>query len=580
MNILIVTNECGTKEGGLALSCFNLVNLLSKEHSVQVTYSTICSSLTVESKKLRVTPFLRKEYKLKNDCNIYKDIDLIIGFGGNFNGYYAYLLAYCLRKKFILCLRGSDINLVKWSVEDAYYLKAASRYACKIVCLSKEMIANLLCINPYIEEKVVIIPNVMSGNSEAIEFPNLPNKVKLGVAASFINDKKGITSVLHMLAKFKEINLIPVSLELVGNIDQDILSQYKKIIEILNLNNIVFKKYMLRSELRKIMRDWDFYIQGSICEGDPNIIRESLLSGTAFISTKTGFIAELLMKDYPMFFFKSLDPQIMAENLKELIEFKDKATLYLNAQKKLNEYCNESCIYDKWMNLLSTYGESKKKILDITHVTAVILHDIKGDVHDSITTPVMIFRNFVKFIYEQGFGLCSMKDYLEKTVEDKKKWIVCTFDDGYESLADIAAPILSEYKFTATVFICTGLIGKTNEWNNKDTILRKHLTIEKIKKLIDYDWEIASHGVTHRNLLKLSDSDIEYELKESKIFLQQLVGYSNSYSYPYGCYNDYIKKCVAKHYRYAFSVTQGGTNLKTDDLQVRRYFISEIYKML
>ena len=59
--------------------------------------------------------------------------------------------------------------------------------------------------------------------------------------------------------------------------------------------------------------------------------------------------------------------------------------------------------------------------------------------------------------------------------------------------------------------------------------------------------------------------------------MQQLVGYSNSYSYPYGCYNDYIKKCVAKHYRYAFSVTQGGTNLKTDDLQVRRYFISEIY---
>lgn len=45
-------------------------------------------------------------------------------------------------------------------------------------------------------------------------------------------------------------------------------------------------------------------------------------------------------------------------------------------------------------------------------------------------------------------------------METRKNWIVCTFDDGYKGLIDFAMPILDEYGFTATVFVCTGLIGK------------------------------------------------------------------------------------------------------------------------
>ena len=53
-----------------------------------------------------------------------------------------------------------------------------------------------------------------------------------------------------------------------------------------------------------------------------------------------------------------------------------------------------------------------------------------------------------------------------------------------------------------------------------------------------------------------------------------------TYAYPYGAYNGYIKSCVEKYYKYAFSVSQGGTSLAADQLQFRRYSISDIYKML
>jgi peptidoglycan/xylan/chitin deacetylase (PgdA/CDA1 family) len=173
-----------------------------------------------------------------------------------------------------------------------------------------------------------------------------------------------------------------------------------------------------------------------------------------------------------------------------------------------------------------------------------------------------------------------MRDYLGKTKEERKRYIVCTFDDGYKNLLSVAMPILAKYGYTATVYVCTNLIGKDNKWNNKDATLRQHLDLDDIKKLKENGWEIASHGVTHRNLLKLSDKEVEYELSESKRILSNIVGDVMTYAYPYGSYNRFIKFCVEKYYKYAFAVSQGGTSLAIDQLQLRRYSISDIYKML
>ena len=173
-----------------------------------------------------------------------------------------------------------------------------------------------------------------------------------------------------------------------------------------------------------------------------------------------------------------------------------------------------------------------------------------------------------------------MNDYLAKNIEERKSWIVCTFDDGYSGLHDCALPIMKKYGFTATVFVCTGLIGRDNKWNNKDAVLRQHLNMEELQNLYKHGWEIASHGVSHFNLLKLTDEEIEHELKDSYDFLSRKYGMALTYAYPYGAYNDFIKSCVGKYYKYAFSVTKGGTSLVSDALQIRRYSITEIYKML
>lgn len=581
MKILIVTTEIGFDSGGMALSCVKLKDILSKEHDVSILDSLSYPNTTANggfSKNIEVA--IKLEYKLKNDIRFSKDIDVVIGFGGRFNGYYASLLAERLCKKFILVLRGSDINIVKWNVDDSWYLVESCRRAYKIICLSNEMVENVLSICPFSNGKIKKIPNYHYGEIKSVTFPNLPSKIKIGCSAAHLNEKKGIANILNMVKEFKRISDIPITLELVGDIDQDLKSSYYSQISSLDIsNNVVFIERKGRKELFDIMSTWDFYIQGSVCEGHPNAITECLQNGTGFISSKTGYVAELLADRYGELFFDSWDPYEMACKLKSLIEQPNLKQWYKETQETIFMSCNEEKVSRMWLDLFS-YETKLTKNIDVEHVLCVALHDVQGELHDSITTPVSVFTDFVNYVYNNGYALCSMKQYVESTNEERQHLIVCTFDDGYSSLASIVKPILENVNFSATVFICTELINKDNTWNNKDATMRKHLSLDEICILNSAKWEIASHGATHRNLLKLSDKEIDYELSTSKRYIENLVGYSLTYAYPYGANNKFIQHCVGKYYKYAFAVSQGGTSLVVDRLQLRRYSISEIYQML
>ena len=581
MRILIVTSEIGLDGGGMSLSCIRLKDILSKEHDVFVLDSVSYPIETANggiNKNLEVA--IKKEYKLKNDLQKFKNIDAVIGFGGRFNGYYASLLAERLNKRFILALRGSDINIVKWDIEDSWYLSEACKRANKIICLSNEMLENVLSSCPFANGKTTIIQNYHCGEVKTITFPNLPSRIKIGCAAAYLNEKKGIANLLNMISEFKRISDKQIVMELVGDIDEDLKLYYSNLIDGLDIsNNVLFSARKSRKELLKTMSTWDFYIQGSVCEGHPNSITECLQNGTGFISSKTGFIAELLADKYGELFFDNWEPRIIACKLKSLSETQNLSQLYKNVQDTIFESCNKEKVSKKWLELFA-YNVKLTKNLEVEHVHCVALHDVQGQLHDSITTPISVFTDFVNYVQKKGFALCSMKQYLESPCEDRKHLIVCTFDDGYSNLVTIVKPILEKFNFNATVFVCTELINKDNKWNNKDATLRKHLSLEEINRLVSAGWEIASHGATHRNLLKLTDEEIDYELSTSKRFLDELVGYSMTYAYPYGANNKFIQHCVDKYYKYAFAVSQGGTSLIVDRLQLRRYSISEIYQML
>jgi peptidoglycan/xylan/chitin deacetylase (PgdA/CDA1 family) len=110
--------------------------------------------------------------------------------------------------------------------------------------------------------------------------------------------------------------------------------------------------------------------------------------------------------------------------------------------------------------------------------------------------------------------------------------------------------------------------------------VRNHLTENDIRTLRNDGFEIGSHGNSHRNLLSLTERELENEFSISKKWLENIVGTVNTYAYPYGDSSPYTRKICQRFYDFAFSLYEGGTELSVDGMHIKRYSIDEIYKIL
>lgn len=137
--------------------------------------------------------------------------------------------------------------------------------------------------------------------------------------------------------------------------------------------------------------------------------------------------------------------------------------------------------------------------------------------------------------------------------------ITFTFDDGLQSAAAQARPILARYGLTGTSYVTTGCVGMTTIPNTcrADTDAR-YMTWTQVKQLQAAGWEIGSHTVTHPYLASSDASDgqpdvltpaqVSSELSQSKAILASQGITANALSTPYGDYSNATLAEIAKHY--------------------------------
>jgi peptidoglycan/xylan/chitin deacetylase (PgdA/CDA1 family) len=102
--------------------------------------------------------------------------------------------------------------------------------------------------------------------------------------------------------------------------------------------------------------------------------------------------------------------------------------------------------------------------------------------------------------------------------------IVITFDDGNLDNYINAFPLMEEYGFTGVLYIVGNYIGVDN-----------YLNADQIKEMADAGWEIGSHTMNHHDLTKLSDLQKQYEITDSREFLEEELGVPIlTFAYPFG----------------------------------------------
>ncbi|QDQ12588.1 polysaccharide deacetylase family protein [Streptomyces spectabilis] len=174
----------------------------------------------------------------------------------------------------------------------------------------------------------------------------------------------------------------------------------------------------------------------------------------------------------------------------------------------------------------------------------------------------------------RGLTGVSMAELLRARAEGRADGLVgLTFDDGYQDFVDHALPLLRRHGCTATLFVLPGRLDGDNAWDPLGP--RKPLLgATGIRAAHDSGMEVASHSLTHVDLTRADDEQLQHEIAGSRSALVQLIGAPvDGFCYPYGYVDTRVRDAVrAAGYRYACAIDPGPL---ADDFTLPRVHIGQ-----
>lgn len=169
----------------------------------------------------------------------------------------------------------------------------------------------------------------------------------------------------------------------------------------------------------------------------------------------------------------------------------------------------------------------------------------------------------------EKFIINLLKNYKPGNMEDviaNPNMFAITFDDVNMNIYKYAIPILKKYSIPFTLFIAVDYLNKEGYISTKE--------LENLKN--DELCTIGVHTMSH-TILRF-EKDLEYEIKESKIVIERIIGKKAVYfAYPYGsiyaCSRRNIKYVEKCGFERAFSAING--TITTNALK-NQFFIPRI----
>jgi peptidoglycan/xylan/chitin deacetylase (PgdA/CDA1 family) len=151
-------------------------------------------------------------------------------------------------------------------------------------------------------------------------------------------------------------------------------------------------------------------------------------------------------------------------------------------------------------------------------------------------------------------------------VERRGRLLHVTFDDAYRSVVD-ALPLLAELGVRATIFACTEYardgrpfdVPELSEDAAADPEAFATMDWAALRAAASEGVEIGSHTVSHPHLPRLSDGELDRELRESKVEVEDELGAPCRHlAYPYGEEDDRVRAAARRaDYDAAFAVDAG-----------------------
>jgi peptidoglycan/xylan/chitin deacetylase (PgdA/CDA1 family) len=195
-------------------------------------------------------------------------------------------------------------------------------------------------------------------------------------------------------------------------------------------------------------------------------------------------------------------------------------------------------------------------------VSFLIYHSVGGGTNLELDTPFAVFEKQARHLLARG-SVVPYEDAvarLEQGSGVQRDLQVLTFDDGYESTARLAFPLLRDLGLALTVFVSTGLVDGDRtalaSWPHRQRL--PMMTWEDLGRMLESGLvTLGAHTHAHTDLDRLDASRTAEELDRSgDLFRRRLGIVPRHFAYPRARWGQAAEQAVRA--RYATAVVGGG----------------------
>lgn len=227
-------------------------------------------------------------------------------------------------------------------------------------------------------------------------------------------------------------------------------------------------------------------------------------------------------------------------------------------------------------NLYPTPNPCGRKVILIYHALG----------HGPEALPLQKFQEQMEYL-QAHCEIVPLDSLLNTTNIGEKIQVALTFDDGYASVYDFAAPFLQTAHLPATVYLNTGWISENTAQRKASDASLGHtageffLTWPEAIDLANQGWEIGSHGVEHLDLTKQPAALIQTELLHSKQEIEsRLDRLCLHFCYTWGRHHQALRKAVAEtDYQFAVAAHHAPVKSREDPFALPRLHVANDYSL-
>ena len=205
--------------------------------------------------------------------------------------------------------------------------------------------------------------------------------------------------------------------------------------------------------------------------------------------------------------------------------------------------------------------------------TVILYHHVDENTPKSTSVSTEQFIEHLQLIESLGLEvvpLTTIVNAIKAGEPVDHNWTAITFDDGFRNVYENAFPLLKERNWPFTVFVNPKMVKPS----------KLYMDWSQLKTLTEHGGDIMNHTLAHENLVQggLSEQEIESNILMTEEMIQEKLGQNHKMvAYPFGEYNDTIKRILKKHGFVGFAQHSGAIGTGSDLQALTRFPANGVY---